>query len=247
MTSIFYLCNLSAEETIAKNAGFVSFEQYKFGTSRGLNQNQVTILKKYGVDNADNYDAGLLEIKNTKYSDNQDTETFINFLKDKTEAAKNGLSISDQRKKRLDNAKYEGCYLLDEKYALWATGNKTLNSCDPNVISSKITEKYAQIQLWKFKNNHEILRYTASSKPYLAETGYVDSSQISEYTRKGNILQEKNPNGCNSKEEIIEENSNFIRLKSLEFGGSSCAPARIRIGKDSIGRETKYIKINDTE
>ena len=240
--SMAYLCNLSPEEKVARNAGFDSAVQHKFATSKGLTPKQTVKLKKLSVESSDQYDAATTEMVKNKYADDNAPDTIISFIQDKTESVKNGTSIKDERKKRIENEKYVGCYVIDDKYALWATGNKELNSCDPQTITSQITEEYATIHLWKFKNDHEIVRYTASSKPYLAVSS--DVSSVSEYKRKGSLIEEMMANGCLSKEQIMEDNNEYIVLKEKYFGGSGCSKAKIAASQ--IGHTVKYKKINES-
>jgi hypothetical protein len=139
-----------------------------------------------------------------------------------------------------DNFKHVvGCYYLDTQYGL---KGKTLTSCDPDYIKTQITADFATVMTWEFVSDHEILRSEISTKKMNA-LGTNDVFSKNKLIKKGKKITEILSNGCEISNEIIEDTTNYIILKSK--GSKNCSAVVTNMNKSNLNKNTKYIKVSD--
>lgn len=160
-------------------------------------------------------------------------------LQDVAEKMQQINTNSNQSNKTGSNNTGITCFVLDNENTRWATGGKSINSCNPATIERQITEPYGQVQIWQFINDREIKRSFIYSSKMRSNTNH----QIYSYQKNGKRITE-NVKGCLLTWEILNETPNSITIKDIGATGS-CEP----IVRETTSRLSKmppstYKKIN---
>ena len=84
----------------ATHKGFESYDQYVFSIKIGANLNQIIKLQKENILNYEDYTSIENEIMNLNYSNEKSLQVIINYLVDKKESEKRGISVLAYKKLR---------------------------------------------------------------------------------------------------------------------------------------------------
>ena len=88
-------------DNYAKNKGYSNYNEYSFASEINASKNQLKTLKKYGINNTDDYTKIQNEIVSLSYSDSKNIKTVLLFLKDTENAMKKGVDVITYKKERL--------------------------------------------------------------------------------------------------------------------------------------------------
>jgi hypothetical protein len=130
------------------------------------------------------------------------------------------------------------CFVSDSKNTKWATGDRTITSCDPAVIERQITQPYGSIQIWQFLNDREILRSFIFGAQMRSNNNFTKNA----YERKGNRIIE-NSQGCKITWDIVNETPDSITIHDVGAAGSCDRAVIDATNKLSKMPPSVYIKI----